>query len=192
MLESNLFKQTLDLTDHWFNGQTMIYPIDFLIKKVDKYAYAHHIERLMYLSNFALILGIKPLEIYKWFMICFIDSYEWVMIPNVMGMGQYSSDIKMMTKPYFSSSNYIKLMSNFELKTHQIQLKISNKKIHYYWNEIFDALYYAFINKNANILKSIYSVSRNVAHWNKKSPTEKTKLLNIAKSYVSLLYNNHK
>lgn len=187
MLNSNLFDQTLNLTDHWFNAQTGIYPIDFLIKKVEKYAYAHHIERLMYLSNFALILGIKPLEIYKWFMICFIDSYEWVMIPNVMGMGQYSSNIKMMSKPYFSSSNYIKLMSDFKINTYN-KIQLSNKL--YYWNEIFDALYYEFINKNSKILKGIYSVSRNVAHWNKKTSVEKNKLIVIANLYKKSLYRN--
>lgn len=67
----------------------------------------------MYIGNFMLINQIHPVEVHKWFMTFFIDSYTWVMVPNV-NMSQYSStSIIMMTKPYFSSSNYIKLMSNY-------------------------------------------------------------------------------
>lgn len=178
MLKENKLEHNNKLSNSWYDGTTGIYPIDFLIKKVEKYAYAHHIERLMYLGNFALLCEIKPKDIYEWFMICFIDSYEWVMVANVFGMSQYStSSIKIMTRPYFSSSNYIKNMSDFKLNAYD---KING----YYWNEIWDALYYNFINNNYNILKSIYATARNVSHWDKKSKTEQNKLLKIAKEFL--------
>jgi deoxyribodipyrimidine photolyase-related protein len=178
MLKENKLEHYNKLPDTWYNGTTGIYPIDFLIKKVEKYAYTHHIERLMYLGNFALLCRIKPKDIYKWFMICFIDSYEWVMVANVFGMSQYSTNsIKMMTRPYFSSSNYIKNMSDFKLNSY-------NKINDYYWNEIWDALYYNFINNNYNILKNIYATARNVSHWDKKTKLEQNKLLKIAKDFL--------
>ena len=182
MLTENNLNHQNKLSESWYNASTQIYPIDELIKKVHKYAYAHHIERLMYLGNFALLCQIKPIDTYDWFMICFIDSYEWVMVPNVMGMSQFaSSSIRMMTRPYFSSSNYIKNMSNYKLNTFDTII-LDNQE--YYWNEIWDALYYNFIYKHKNILKSIYAVARNVAHWNKKTPSEQKKLIKLAKLYL--------
>jgi len=181
IFDLNQFNSKNKLPNAWFNATTGLYPIDLLIKKVYNLAYAHHIERLMYLGNFALISQIDPKEIYKWFMICFIDSYEWVMIPNIMGMSQYSSDkIKIMTKPYLSSSNYIKNMSNFKLNEYA-QIIINGKN--YYWNEIYDSLYYNFINKNKNILKKFYSIGYIISHWNNKSSFEQKNIIKIASTY---------
>ena len=186
LFESNQFSFINKLPESWFDGSTGIYPIDTLIKKVEKIAYAHHIERLMFLGNFALLNQIEPKEIYDWFMICFIDSYEWVMIPNIMGMSQYSSDsVKMMTKPYFSSSNYIKNMSDFKINDYKM-LQIENKT--YYWNEVWDALYYNFINTNKNQLKKFYSTAYVIAHWKKKSDTEKKRLIKLANVYLKSSY----
>jgi len=175
----NRLNHTNKLSKHWFDATTDIYPIDFLINKVRRLAYTHHIERLMYLGNFALLTQLDPKEIYKWFMICYIDSYEWVMVPNVMGMSQYSTEsITMMTRPYYSSSNYIKNMSNFKLNSYD---KIDN----YYWNEIFDALYYNFINDNIDLLKSIYATAMSVKNWTKKNKKEQNRLLEIADFYLT-------
>ena len=188
MYNENALSHHNKITDDWYTGTTQIYPIDHIIKKVERYAYAHHIERLMYLGNYALLMQIDPIEIYNWFMICFIDSYEWVMIPNVMGMSQYSSKtVKMMTRPYFSSSNYIKGLSNYKLNSYD-EIELQGNKVtgqeSYYWNEIWDALYYNFINRNYNLLKKIYAVARNVVHWDKKSINEQNKLLKIAKYWL--------
>jgi deoxyribodipyrimidine photolyase-related protein len=75
--------------------------------------YLHHIERLMLLGNFFLLCEISPDEVYRWFMELFIDSYDWVMVPNIYGMSQYADGGMMTTKPYFSGSNYILKMSDF-------------------------------------------------------------------------------
>ena len=93
-----------------WTATTEIKPIDDIIKKIIKYAYAHHIERLMYLGSYLLLLQIKPKEVYKIFMEWTIDAYDLTMVPNIMGMSQYATDI-MMTRPYFSSYNYILRMS---------------------------------------------------------------------------------
>lgn len=67
----------------------------------------------MILGNFMLLCEIDPDEVYKWFMEMFIDSYDWVMVPNVYGMSQFADGGVMATKPYISSSNYVRKMSNF-------------------------------------------------------------------------------
>ncbi len=109
--KSNFFKHTHKLPSSWWNATTGIAPIDTTIQKVLTYAYAHHIERLMILGNYMLLHQTNPQDVYKWFMELFIDAYDWVMIPNVFGMSQFADGGLMMTKPYISSSNYIRTMS---------------------------------------------------------------------------------
>ena len=180
MYKENRFNHTKKLSKEWYSGETGVYPIDVIIKKVIKYSYCHHIERLMYLGNFMLLNKINPAATFRWFMEMFIDSSEWVMPAN-NNMSQYSStSITIMSKPYFSSSNYIKLMSNYKLNSYDM---ITLDK-EYYWNQIWDALYYNFINDNQDVLSHIYSLSRNISHWKKKSTKQKSELLNIAKMYI--------
>ena len=158
------------ISEKWWKSVN-IEPIDFLINKIIKYAYVHHIERLMYLSNWMLMNNIHPKEVYRIFMEWTIDAYEWVMIPNVFGMGQFSSNI-MMTRPYFCSSNYILKMSNFKKGD---------------WCLIWDAVYYSFINKHKKLLASNYATAMQVKHWNNKTKSEQDNLIKIAKKYNKTL-----
>ena len=167
----NFFKHTRKINyDRMWNGKTDILPIDNIIIKIKKYAYAHHIERLMYLGLYMLLCMIKPKDVYKMFMEWTIDAYEWVMVPNVYGMSQYADGGLMMTKPYIASYNYILHMSNYKKED---------------WCFTLEALYYHFINKHKDYLKKNYSTSRQVSHWNKKTNLEKKNLLNHAKKYLS-------
>jgi len=131
--KSNFFDHSRKLPQSFWTATTGLAPLDDVISKVLKHAYAHHIERLMVLGNFMLLSGINPNEAYQWFMELFIDSYDWVMVPNVYGMSQYADGGLMTTKPYISSSKYLIKMSNY---------KKGN------WCEIWDALYWNFISEN--------------------------------------------
>ena len=73
----------------------------------------HHIERLMVLSNFMLLCEFDPHEVYRWFMELFIDAYDWVMVPNVIGMSMHADGGRMMTKPYAAGGAYISRMSHY-------------------------------------------------------------------------------
>lgn len=177
MYKMNFFDHNKKITKDWYNGTTNIHPIDFLINKVKKYAYLHHIERLMYIGNWALLTEIHPIEIYKWFMITCIDSYEWVMLSNVHGMSQHALEndvVSMMTRPYFSSTNYLKNMSDY----------VTNENKSDEWIEKWNNMYYYFIYKNRDYLKSNYSTSRQVVHWDNKHVNEKNKIINNAKKYL--------
>lgn len=169
MFKSNQLKHNNKINERWWNGTLDIKPIDSLIHKIINYSYAHHIERLMYLGNFMLLCNIHPKEVYNIFMEWTIDSYEWVMIPNVFGMSQYASPI-MTTRLYFSSSNYIHKMSTFKNDS---------------WSEIWNALYYSFIDKHYKLLKGNYATARQVKHWDDKSEDDKKELLKIAKIYIN-------
>ena len=130
---TNYWKHKRKIPKAFYTGETGIEPIDQTIKKVLKYAYCHHIERLMVLGNFMLLCEIDPNEIYRWFMELFIDAYDWVMVPNVYGMSQYADGGLMTTKPYISSSNYILKMSNYQKGA---------------WCEIWDGLFWRFLHKH--------------------------------------------
>ena len=87
---SNFFSHQRDMKQSWYDGNTGLQPLDFAIKNVIKYGWSHHIERLMILCNIMNLCEIKPKRVYQWFMEMFVDAYEWVMSPNVFGMGLYS------------------------------------------------------------------------------------------------------
>ena len=83
------------------------------ISDIEERAWVHHIPRLMVLSNLALLTGIRPVEFLNWMREVFIDAADWVMVPNVIGMGMHSDGGQMMTKPYISGGSYISKMSNY-------------------------------------------------------------------------------
>ena len=127
-------------TNHWghhrpmpqafYDGTTGIDPVDDVIRRILDTGYCHHIERLMVLGGFMFLCEIDPDEIYRWFMEMFVDSYDWVMVPNVYAMSQNADGGLITTKPYFSGSAYIKKMSNHRNGD---------------WNAIWDGLYWRWI-----------------------------------------------
>lgn len=130
---SNFFGHQRTLEEVWYSGETGIPPIDDAIHKALRLAYNHHIERLMLVGNFMLLCEIHPDEVYRWFMEMFIDAYDWVMVPNVYGMSQYADGGLMTTKPYISSSNYVRKMSDYGKGD---------------WSPVWDGLYWRFIDKH--------------------------------------------
>jgi deoxyribodipyrimidine photolyase-related protein len=87
--------------------------ISGVIKDVKERSWTHHIPRLMILSNFAQLIGVSPQEILKWMREVFIDATDWVMVPNVIGMGMHADGGVMMTKPYISGGAYISRMTQY-------------------------------------------------------------------------------
>jgi deoxyribodipyrimidine photolyase-related protein len=169
MYEQNYLKHNNTISDKYWLGDTNIKPIDSIVNKIVKYSYAHHIERLMYLGNWFLINQVNPKEVHRIFMEWTIDAYDWVMVPNVMGMSQYADGGKMMTRIYFSSSNYIDKMSNYK------------RSVNDNWWKIWDAIYYSFINKHSTMLAKNYATARQVKHWTNKTKKEQEELLELAK-----------
>jgi deoxyribodipyrimidine photolyase-related protein len=79
---------------------------------VRDHAYAHHIQRLMVLANLCLLAGVEPSALVDWMRRSFVDAADWVMLPNVLGMGLYADGGLMATKPYAAGGNYIDRMSD--------------------------------------------------------------------------------
>ncbi|HEY9642777.1 MAG TPA: cryptochrome/photolyase family protein [Coleofasciculaceae cyanobacterium] len=112
--QRNHFNHTQPLPDFfWHADQTNMNCLHQTLTQVEEMAYAHHIQRLMVLSNFALIAGLSPQAIENWFHAVFIDAYDWVMQTNVIGMGQFADGGILASKPYAASANYINKMSDY-------------------------------------------------------------------------------
>ena len=173
MRKSNLLKHTNKINEKFWLGNTNIEPVDNAIKKIIKYSYVHHIERLMILGNIMLLLMIDPDDVYRIFMEWTIDAYDWVMVPNVYGMSQSATNI-MMTRLYFSSSNYILKMSDYKKGE---------------WCEIWNTLYYNFINKHIHLIEKNYATATMAKHWKDKTSKEKEEILYNAKKYIKTILN---
>ena len=153
----------------FYDGNTGIDPIDDTIKKVEKSAYGNHIERLMILGNFMVLCEFDPNEVYKWFMEVFIDSYDWVMVPNVYGMSQFADGGLMSTKPYISSSNYIIKMSDYKKGE---------------WSDIWDGLFWSFMDKQRDFFKKNPRMRMLISSFDKMDSVKKEKLLMDAHNFL--------
>lgn len=136
--------------------------------KLERHAYAHHIERLMLLGNFFFLAEINPDHVYRFFMENFMDAYDWVMVPNVYGMSQYADGGLMTTKPYFSGSNYLK-KQGFQIDKEGMAL--------------FDALFWHFVDKHQERLRKNLRTVQMVANWNRMLPEKKAAHLERAARY---------
>jgi deoxyribodipyrimidine photolyase-related protein len=129
----NFWQHDRPLPASFWTGRTGIDPVDTVVGRVLRHAYAHHIERLMVLANFMNLCGFAPHDIYRWFMELFIDAYDWVMVPNVYGMALHADGGLITTKPYVSGSNYILKMSDFRGGA---------------WAATWDGLFWEFIERH--------------------------------------------
>ena len=166
----NYWNFTKTIPSSFYNGSTGIKPIDDVINTVYENAYCHHIERLMLLGNIMCLLEYDPDEVYRWFMEMFIDSYDWVMVPNVYGMSQYADGGVMSTKPYISGSNYILKMSDYKKGG---------------WSAQWDALYWSFINNHRSFFLKNPRMSMMVRLYDKK-PDDMKKMYNETLTMIEL------
>ena len=112
--QKNWFNHTRPLPEFfWDAHKTDMNCLHQVLSQVESTGYAHHIQRLMILSNFGLIAGISPQELENWFHSAFIDAYDWVMQTNVLGMGLFADGGVLASKPYAASANYINKMSDY-------------------------------------------------------------------------------
>lgn len=156
----------------FYDGTTGIKPIDQTIRKILETGYCHHIERLMVLGNFMLLCEFDPNEVYQWFMELFIDSYDWVMVPNVYGMCLFADGGTFATKPYIGGSNYIKKMSNYEKGD---------------WEKIWDGLFWSFVIKHQEFFSKNPRTKMLLFSLNKMNENQKQAHLDTSNKFLSNL-----
>lgn len=158
----------------FWTGETGIHPVDTVIKRVLQTGYSHHIERLMVMGNFMLLCEFNPNDVYKWFMEMYIDSYDWVMVPNVYGMTQFADGGLMTTKPYISGSNYLLKMGDWD-KGH--------------WQEIWDGLFWRFMHVHRGFFLQNPRLGMLVGTFDKMKEEKRNRHLETAERFLQQLDN---
>jgi deoxyribodipyrimidine photolyase-related protein len=130
-----------------------------------EHAYSHHIQRLMVTGNFAMLAGINPAEVCEWYLAVYSDAYEWVELPNTLGMALYGDGGIMASKPYAASGKYIDRMSNFcGGCRYDPKLTTGPKACP------FNALYWDFLDRNTEKLARNPRLSNMYATWRRMDP----------------------
>ncbi len=169
MENSNFFNHKKKMKISWYNGTTGLEPLDHSIENALKYGWSHHIERLMILANIMNLCQINPKEVYKWFMEMFVDSSDWVMAPNIYGMGLFSDGGIFATKPYICGSSYFLKMMDFKKGD---------------WCNTMDGLYWNFINNNRKFFLKNPRLSMMVRIFDKMKSERKTLILKAAQKFI--------
>jgi deoxyribodipyrimidine photolyase-related protein len=150
----NFFGAKRNLPDFYWTAETKMNCIRQCVLETKKNAYAHHIQRLMVLGNFALISGIDPVQVNEWFLIVYADAYEWVELPNVSGMILFADGGVLASKPYAAGANYINKMSNYcKNCSYQVTKKNGPNACP------FNYLYWDFLARNRDKLQSNHRIS---------------------------------
>jgi deoxyribodipyrimidine photolyase-related protein len=111
--ERNFLDHHRPLPAFYWTGETDAHCLREVIGQTLATGHAHHIQRLMVAGNFALLIGADPAQVHRWYLEIYVDAYEWVELPNTLGMSQYGDGGLLGTKPYVSSGAYINRMSDY-------------------------------------------------------------------------------
>jgi len=178
----NYLNHTEKLPDWYWTGETKMKCLSHTIKQSLEFAYAHHIQRLMITGNFALLAGVHPDEVDKWYLGVYIDALEWVEITNTRGMSQYADGGIIGSKPYVSSAAYIDKMSHYCGSCfYKKAIKTGDKACP------FNSLYWNFFDKHENKLTKNPRIGMMYNVWKRMEPKIKADLLQQAEYYLTNL-----
>ncbi len=179
-VDENALNAQRDLPDFYWSGETDMHCLSEAIGQTRDYAYAHHIQRLMITGNFALLIGADPKQVHEWYLAVYLDAFEWVELPNTLGMSQFGDGGLLGSKPYASSGAYINRMSNYcKSCRYNVKEKTGPKACP------FNSLYWHFINRHDNKFSGNPRMGMAYRNWTKMEPGHKTTLLNQAEEFLS-------
>ncbi|MCS7048525.1 MAG: cryptochrome/photolyase family protein [Verrucomicrobiae bacterium] len=112
-LNRNALGASAPLPKWYWTAETEMNCLREVVSQTLEYGFAHHIQRLMVTGLYALLLGVNPVEVHRWYLAVYVDAVEWVELPNVLGMSQFADGGLMASKPYVATGKYIQRMSNY-------------------------------------------------------------------------------
>jgi deoxyribodipyrimidine photolyase-related protein len=183
--KNNFLEATRDLPEFYWTANTRMNCLKQCITQTEKYAYAHHIQRLMVLGNFALLTGVNPDHINEWFLIVYADAYEWVELPNVTGMILYADAGYLASKPYAAGGSYINKMSNY---CKNCYYKVTQKSGP---NACpFNYLYWHFLSINRAKLSANQRISIMYKIYDRMNDEKKITIIRDSKRFLKMMENN--
>ena len=168
------------LPDFFWTGKTKMNCLKHAIGQSLDTAYAHHIQRLMVIGNYALLTQIDPDEVDRWYLGVYIDAIEWVEITNTRGMSQFADGGIVATKPYVSSANYINKMSNYCSSCSYSHTKKTGENAC-----PFNALYWNFLNEKKTFFQDNHRMNMMMSLLEKKGEKELNELTERAQAIIA-------
>ncbi len=163
--ETNALAATRRLPDFYWTGATSMACMEAAIRQTRDLAYAHHIQRLMVTGNFALIAGLDVKQVQDWYLAVYSDAYEWVEMPNTLGMALFGDGGLLGSKPYAASGKYIDKMSNYCAGCRYDPQQMLGETAC-----PFNALYWDFFARNRDKLEANQRLPFVYSTWDKFSP----------------------
>ena len=164
----NFFEAERDLPAFYWDADTKMNCMHQSVKETSQNAYAHHIQRLMVLGNFALLTGIDPVQVNAWFLSVYADAFEWVELPNVSGMALFADGGYLASKPYAAGGGYINKMSNYCKSCSYSVTKKSGPDAC-----PFNYLYWDFLERNRNKLGNNHRIGMMYKVYDRMSEEKK-------------------
>ncbi len=178
----NFLGATRNLPDFYWTGETDMSCLHHAITQTKEEAYAHHIQRLMVTGNFAMLAGVDPHQVHEWYLAVYADAYEWVELPNTLGMSQFGDGGLLGSKPYAASGNYINKMSDYcKNCRYDVKQKTGEDACP------FNALYWDFLVRNQDTLKGNPRLGQVYNTWNKMDAEKRDTYLKSADTFLRSL-----
>lgn len=170
------------LPSFYWSAKTELNCLRQCILETKRHAYAHHIQRLMVLGNFALLTGIDPDEVNEWFLVVYADAYEWVELPNVTGMTLFADGGIVASKPYASSGAFINKMSDYcKGCSYSVSKKLGERACP------FNYLYWDFLLRNAEKLEGNHRLAMAYTTLGRMSDEKKMSIQDHAAAFLTSL-----
>ncbi|MCC5791896.1 MAG: cryptochrome/photolyase family protein [Legionellaceae bacterium] len=180
--EENFFNARRSLPAWYWTADTKMNCLRQCVLETRRNAYAHHIQRLMILGNFALIAGIEPRQVNEWFLVVYADAYEWVELPNVSGMILFADGGYLASKPYAAGGRYINKMSDY---CKQCSYKVTQKSGPDACP--FNYLYWDFIARNHDKLHGHHRMQMIYQTYARMPKTQREAMANDSAAFLNAL-----
>lgn len=180
----NYFNTNRTLPAFYWGAATNMSCIAEVVTQTKEHAYSHHIQRLMVTGNFALLAGIDVKEVQEWYLAVYSDAYEWVEMPNTLGMALFGDGGIVGSKPYAASGKYINKMSNFCSNCYYNPNDVTGEKAC-----PFNSLYWDFLSRNKLKLINNQRLGYVYSTWEKFSQDKQLEIKNKARAIFSKLDN---
>ncbi len=174
------------LPGFYWTGETQMHCMAEALGQTLATAHAHHIQRLMVTGNFALLIGADPAQVHRWYLEIYVDAYEWVELPNTLGMSQFADGGLLGSKPYISSGAYIDRMSDYcGSCRYDVKQRTGPDACP------FNALYWDFLARNREKLGSNHRLAMPYRTWDKMDDGTQGALRASAATFLDTLVSDY-
>ncbi len=170
------------LPDWFWTGNTDLRCLQMALRQTLELGYAHHIQRLMVIGNFALLSGLNVQQVCDWYLAVYVDAFEWVELPNTLGMALHADGGFMASKPYAASGKYLQRQGN-----HCASCRYTPSTITGPGACPFNSLYWHFLHRNADQFDANARLALAMKNWQRKSKVDQEAIIKWADTELDRL-----